>query len=426
MPCLRDPALPDPASALRGPVDILGQSYADLTQAFSDRFGKGEYHAGALFRSLYRKNQSVPSTLPEFADNPALAEKVAETFGFRLPEIVPTPGGPLRMGESAGSQTDGSAPGGDPTLRGPATSRGAAAYKFLLKLRDGLESESVIIPMRKYKSLCVSSQVGCRMGCNFCETAQMGYVRSLDAGEIVAQVMVARFVLGEPVENVVFMGMGEPMDNLDQVLQAVRILSDQRGLDIPQSSITVSTVGHVDGIRRLAALAAKSAAAESTAARGSHAGNPRSGFSRLHLAVSLNAPNDAIRSRIMPVNAKWPLSVLKEALRDYPLANKDDFLFMEYVLIPGVNDAREHALEVAEYLRGLRTCLNLIPYNPRHESPYARPSADSVKNFYRWATEAGQYCRIRGTKGDDSMAACGQLGNRALSRRRPGSGKTAP
>lgn len=373
------PLGPPGLAALSGPEDVYRLDYEGLVRAFGERFGKGEYHAGALFRSLYRRAESDPSALPEFAANPSLAAQVRAAFGAALPPVV---------GRS-----------GD--FPDPGRPSGGGAYKFLLRLKDGLESESVVIPMRQYKSLCVSSQVGCKMGCNFCETAQMGYLRSLTAGEIVAQVMVARHVLKEPVENLVFMGMGEPMDNLDEVLQAIRILSDQRGLDIAQSSITVSTVGHVDGIRRLARLAA---------------GPPPAGFSRLRLAVSLNAPNDAIRSRIMPVNRTWPLSELKAALQDYPLQRKGDFLFMEYVLIPGVNDAREHALEVADYLRGLKACVNLIPYNPRHESPYARPASGSTAAFYRWLMDAGQYCRIRGTKGQDSMAACGQLGNRALKR----------
>ncbi|MEO7427572.1 MAG: 23S rRNA (adenine(2503)-C(2))-methyltransferase RlmN [Fibrobacteria bacterium] len=362
---------------MTGPDDILRYDYTGLTAEFERRFGKGEYHAGALFRALYRRGESDPGALPEFAANPALAKSVRADFGYSLPPV-------------AGRSGD------------------ATAYKFLLKLRDGLESESVVIPMRQYKSLCISSQVGCKMGCTFCETAQMGYLRSLDAGEIVAQVMVARHVLKEPIANVVFMGMGEPMDNLDNVLQAVRILSDQRGLNIAQSAITVSTVGHVDGIRKLAALAQEP---------------PPHGFSRLRLAISLNAPNDGIRSRIMPVNRQWKLAELKTALREYPLAHKDDFLFMEYVLLAGVNDAREHALEVAEYLRDLRACVNLIPYNPRLESPFGRPDKEGVARFYHWLMEAGQYCRIRGTKGKDAMAACGQLGNRAL--KRTGSARTA-
>lgn len=118
----------------------------------------------------------------------------------------------------------------------------------------------------------------------------------------------------------------------------------------------------------------------------------------------------------MPVNIKWSMAELKQALLDFPLARKGDFIFMEYVLIPGVNDAREHALEVAEYLRGLTTCVNLIPYNPRLHSPYGRPEREGVVQFYRWLMEAGQYCRVRGTKGQETMAACGQLGNRALRR----------
>lgn len=363
-------------STLVGPDDILHYDYDGLVAEFGRRFGKGEFHAGALFRSLYRKGESDPGKLPEFAANPSLVESVRQAFKYELPPIV-------------GRSGDGD------------TRSRSETYKFLLRLKGGLESESVVIPMRQYKSLCISSQVGCKMGCTFCETAQMGYLRSLDAGEIVAQVMTARHVLGEPIENVVFMGMGEPMDNLDNVLQAVRVMSDQRGLNIAHSAITISTVGHVDGIRRLAKLAADT---------------PSGGFSRLRLAVSLNAPNDAIRSRIMPINRQWNLAELKSALRDFPLAKKSDFLFMEYVLLAGVNDTREHALEVAEYLRDLKACVNLIPYNPRLESPFGRPDKEGVASFYHWLMEAGQYCRVRGTKGNDAMAACGQLGNRALKR----------
>lgn len=375
-------------SPLVGTDDILRYDYDGLVAEFGRRFGKGEFHAGALFRSLYRKGESDPGKLPEFAANPTLAESVRQAFKYSLPPLVGRSG----AGDTGFQSESGS--------RGESGSR-SETYKFLLKLRGGLESESVVIPMRQYKSLCISSQVGCKMGCTFCETAQMGYLRSLDAGEIVAQVMTARHVLGEPIENVVFMGMGEPMDNLDNVLQAVRVMSDQRGLNIAHSAITISTVGHVDGIRRLAKLAAET---------------PSGGFSRLRLAVSLNAPNDAIRSRLMPINRQWNLAELKSALRDFPLARKDDFLFMEYVLLAGVNDSREHALEVAGYLRDLKACVNLIPYNPRLESPFGRPDQEGVASFYHWLMDAGQYCRVRSTKGNDAMAACGQLGNRALKR----------
>ncbi len=356
------------------PIDILGLPHDALCAEVGrlhGKPGKGEYHGDAVFQALYREGRLDPESLPEFQSNPVLARKVREAFSFELP--------PIRAREGDGD-----------------------TYKFLLSLKGGLESESVVIPMRKYKTLCVSSQVGCKMGCRFCETAQMGFLRNLTAGEIVAQVMVARHVLQEPIENIVFMGMGEPMDNLDNVIAAIRVLSDQRGFSIPRRCITVSTVGHVPGILRLAELADQQAP---------------EGLWRLRLAVSLNAPDDATRAAIMPVNGLWPLSELKEALRRWPLRHRDDFIFTEYVLIEGVNDGEEHAHALADYLKDLRSCVNLIPYNPRRDSPYARPSRERVSAFFNTLMGLGQACRIRGTKGDAAMAACGQLGNPALSRR---------
>ena len=355
-------------------LDLLGLSFEALSRELGllhERPGKGAFHADAMFKALYRDGVFDPASLPEFESNPALAQKAAGHFHFALPPL-------------AGKQGDGE------------------TFKFLLRLHDGLESESVVIPMRRYKTLCVSSQVGCKMGCRFCETARMGFVRHLTAGEIVAQVMTARHTLKVPVENVVFMGMGEPMDNFEAVLESIRILSDQRGLAIASKNITVSTVGHVPGILRLAAERLKD-----------------SSLRRLHLAVSLNAPDDEIRSAVMPVNRLWPLAELKQALLQWPLLHDDDFILAEYVLLEGVNDAPEHALRLAETLRGLKTCVNLIPYNPGLDGVYKRPSAERAAEFFKTLSDAGQYCRIRGTKGDSAMAACGQLGNRALGRRKP-------
>ncbi len=359
---------PDPAR-----LDLLAHDYAGLIREFRRRWGKGEYYSGAVFRQVFQSGKLDLDALPEFDKNPAFRATLRQNLGLNLPPLV-------------GKRGDGD------------------TYKFLLRLEEGMETESVIIPMRHYKTLCVSSQIGCKRGCVFCETAQMGFLRNLNVPEILSQVMVARHVLGEPVTNVVFMGMGEPMDNLDNVLQAIRIMSEQRGLSIPKSGITISTVGNITGINRLAELARTDTTV--------------GGFSRLRLAISLNAPNDEIRSQLMPINRLSPLADLKEALRAYPLAHRDDFFFMEYVLIPGVNDAREHALQVADYLRDLRTCVNLIPYNPRSESPFARATREEVERFYRWLMDAGQYCRVRGTKGQEAMAACGQLGNPALRRAR--------
>lgn len=287
--------------------------------------------------------------------------------------------------------------------------RDGPLIKFVQRTPDGLETESVIIPMwrkgRRWTTLCVSSQVGCAMGCTFCETAQLGRLRNLTAAEIVGQVVAARrlcdtaarhcgtAVLGcdAPLTNVVFMGMGEPFDNFDEVIQAVRVLTDPMGLSFGMSRITISTVGRVEGIRRLAAL----------------------GWRRVNLAVSLNAPNDEIRSRIMPINRAESMDELRRALLDYPL-RRCQFLMIEYVLIPGVNDAADHARQVAEYLRGIKCCVNVIPYNPRLNSPWPAPGEESVQRFLGRLQDAGQFCKKRITKGREYMAACGQLGNRAL------------
>ena len=273
--------------------------------------------------------------------------------------------------------------------------------KFVQRTADELEIESVVVPMQRthgvWRTLCVSSQVGCARGCVFCETGQLGLLRNLTVGEIVGQVVAAQRDFAGGIRNVVFMGMGEPLDNYENVIRAVRVLMDPNGLSLACERVTISTVGRVAGIRKLAQL----------------------GWRRLNLAVSLNAPNDEIRSRLMPHNRLEPMAALRDALLAYPLRNCQ-FFMMEYVLIPGVNDAREHAFEVAEYLRPLKCMLNMIPYNPRQDSPWPAPSEESVVQFMRWLTEAGQGCKRRITKGRDQMAACGQLGNRALARQRVG------
>jgi 23S rRNA (adenine2503-C2)-methyltransferase len=271
--------------------------------------------------------------------------------------------------------------------------------KSVQRTRDGLEIESVIVPMqrsrRSWRTLCVSSQIGCARGCLFCETGQLGLLRNLTPAEIIGQVAGAQRDFAGSIRNVVFMGMGEPLDNYDQVIQAVRVLLDPNGLSLAGQRVTISTVGRVAGIRKLAQL----------------------GWRRLNLAVSLNAPNDAVRSRLMPHNRLEPMTELRAALLDYPL-RKCQFFMMEYVLIPGVNDGREHALEVAEYLRPLKSVVNVIPYNPRHDSPWPAPTEATVVQFLAWLAETGQICKRRLTKGRQQMAACGQLGNRALARRR--------
>jgi 23S rRNA (adenine2503-C2)-methyltransferase len=225
------------------------------------------------------------------------------------------------------------------------------------------------------------------MGCRFCRTGKMGLIRNLNAGEIVEQVFAARHGLGFDVRNVVFMGMGEPLDNLDNVVQAIRVLEDQRGMDIARRYITVSTSGLIEGIDRLARL----------------------DDGPVNLAVSLNAPSDDIRSRIMPVNRNNPMAALKASLLRYPLRKKSSF-FMEYVLIEGINDRKEHARELARYLASLPVKLNLIAYNPTPESDLQAPSPEAYERFRSWLVADKIFVRRRGEKGGAIMAACGQLG----------------
>jgi len=297
---------------------------------------------------------------------------------------------------------------------------GLITRKFLLKLSAAhaapssrslplgvesapLETESVIIPMRKRHgishTLCVSSQVGCAMGCEFCETAQMGLIRSLTPDEIVAQWFAAKHHLGVNITNIVFMGMGEPLDNIDAVIGAIEILTDHSGPSIAMRRITVSTVGRLDGIARLREAA------------------NRPGWKQLGLAVSINAPNDEIRSRLMPINRAMPLSALIPALRAWPV-KKNSKICAEYVLIPGVNDQPEHADELAELLRDVPCCVNVIPYNPRRNSPWPAPQERDVTRFLDRLESRGQFCKRRKTKGRDSMAACGQLGNQRIRNRK--------
>jgi 23S rRNA (adenine2503-C2)-methyltransferase len=283
--------------------------------------------------------------------------------------------------------------------------------KFTLRLPDGLETESVVIPMyrgdRVTRTLCVSSQVGCAMGCGFCETAQMGLMRNLTSAEIVWQWFAARHRIenpfdggvGFPIKNIVFMGMGEPTDNMAAVLQAIRVLTDHHGPSIPAANITVSTVGRAEGVRELARFA------------------EAPGFRKLHVAFSLNAPNDRIRAEIMPITRAEPIARVLDALREWPV-HRNAVFCMEYVLIPGVNDAPEHCDEVCALLRGIKCSLNVIPYNPRRDSPWRAPTEEETAAFVARAIANGQFCKRRGTKGRNAMAACGQLGNERIRRRR--------
>jgi len=261
--------------------------------------------------------------------------------------------------------------------------------KFLLKYKDGLESESVVIPMESGITLCISSQVGCQRGCAFCETGRMGLLRNLSAAEIVSQVFFAQFCLKKPVRNIVFMGMGEPLDNFTEVKKAVEVLMDPGGFAFGPRRITISTSGVVDKIYAFI--------------EEMHPG--------IHLAVSVNAATNKIRNKIMPINKQWDMEKLKEVLLCYS-AHPRRSIFAEYVLLEGVNDTFEDAENLARYLQGLRVKVNLIPYNSQSRYPFAAPSFSCQEAFAKCLRERGYQVYFRHPKGREIMAACGQLGKR--------------
>jgi 23S rRNA (adenine2503-C2)-methyltransferase len=265
--------------------------------------------------------------------------------------------------------------------------------KLRLVTRDGHSIESVVIPDGEKTTQCISSQVGCAVDCQFCATAKLGLRRNLDPGEIVDQVYLARRLLAaaEPerrITNLVYMGMGEPLHNYDHVLTSLRILTEDKGVGLGQRRITVSTSGLVPKLERLGAEDV-----------------------RPNLAVSLNAPNDAIRDQIMPINRKWNIGKLLGALKAYPLEQRRRITF-EYVLLAGVNDSLADAAQLARLLRGIKCKVNLIPYNPHPEAPFRRPSAAAVAAFQQECRRLGLPTYLRTPRGDDIDAACGQLANR--------------
>ncbi|HCM26835.1 MAG: hypothetical protein A2Z99_20230 [Treponema sp. GWB1_62_6] len=263
--------------------------------------------------------------------------------------------------------------------------------KLVFAVRDGHRIESVSIPMHGgNRTLCISSQIGCARGCAFCETGRGGLERNLAASEIVGQVLSASLALGVRFRNIVFMGMGEPLDNLAEVAQAIAVLRDRRAFSYSIERMTVCTSGDAAGIRALAAL----------------------GLKRLNLSVSLNAARDELRSSLMPVNRSTPLASLAAALADYP-SRRNFVLVVNYCLLPGLNDSREDARAIAGFCSAVgRSLVNLIPYNPGSEPIAPSPTESEIGRFIGLLEAEGVPVRRRAGKGGAVMAACGQLGGR--------------
>lgn len=255
--------------------------------------------------------------------------------------------------------------------------------KYLFRLEDGQTIESVRIPMEGDRAtLCISTQVGCAMGCVFCHTGSFGLVRNLTAGEIVNQVCAA--MRDGTVNNIVLMGMGEPLHNLDNVVKALQVFYMREGLDFGPRKVTLSTAGLVPEMQELGRRI------------------------RVNLAVSLNATTDEVRNRLMPVNRRYPLKQLMAACRQYPLQPRQRITF-EYILIRDVNDSDQDARRLVKLLHGIKAKVNLIPFNEHDASPFRTPSEERISRFQGILLDRGMVAIRRASKGQDISAACGQL-----------------
>ena len=269
--------------------------------------------------------------------------------------------------------------------------------KYLLRIAGGHEVEAVYIPEENRGTLCVSSQVGCTLTCSFCHTGTQKLVRNLTPGEIVGQVMLVRDDLGEwpepgtpkdetrLVSNVVLMGMGEPLYNFDAVRDAMKVVMDNEGLSLSRRRITLSTSGVVPEIAKTAEEIG------------------------CQLAISFHATTDEVRDRLVPINKKWNIATLLDALRDYPRLSNSERITFEYVMLDGVNDSDEDARRLVKLIRGIPAKINLIPFNEWPGAPYRRSSWERIEKFADIVYKAGYASPIRTPRGEDIMAACGQL-----------------
>ena len=340
------------------PVELLGKS-ADELREFVVSLGEPAYRAGQIYRALYAERRFDFASMTNLPA--ALRARLAEEARITLPRIV-------RRFQSVD---------------------GSVRYLLSIGTEDAkpAQIEAVFMPKEKRQTICISTQAGCAVDCHFCLTAQLGLIRNLTAGEIVGQVLLA---LEEnrkeltPQTNVVLMGQGEPLLNYDATMAAVRILLDPKGIALAPRHVTLSTSGIVPGIERL----------------GQEKIRPK-------LAISLNASSDKQRDALMPINRKYPLEVLLEACRNYPLRPREHFT-IEYVLLGGVNDSPEDARRVVRLLAHIRAKVNLIPWNPG-ALPYRAPTADSIEAFKTNLLEKGVPAFVRYSRGQDVFAACGQL-----------------
>ena len=343
--------------------NLLGLD-ADGLERFFEAQGEKPFRARQVLRWVHQRRE------PDFAQMSDLAKdlraKLVATASVEAPQIV---------GDTAAA--DGT-------------------RKWLLKVDGANAVEAVFIPETNRGTLCVSSQAGCVLDCAFCSTGKQGFNRNLSTAEIVGQLWLANRLLegARPVTNVVMMGMGEPLLNLDNVIPALRLMLDDNAYGLSRRRVTVSTAGVIPGIDRLRDECP------------------------VALAVSLHAPNDALRDKLVPVNRKYPLAQLVKACNRYLDKAPRDFITFEYVMLDGVNDSDEHARELVALAGKVKSKFNLIPFNPFPRSEFKRSSPERIRRFADILARAGLTATTRKTRGDDIAAACGQLAGDVADRTR--------
>lgn len=336
------------------PLDLAGLEREEVGAAIAP-LGLPGFHGAQIFSWIHRRGAASFEEMTDLA-RPARA-RLRESFAIATPTLA------ARQTSSDGTT------------------------KFLLRLSDGRHIEAVYIPDTPAQTFCISTQVGCAMACAFCLTGKMGLVRQLTAGEIAGQVRVlaqATNLVDRPF-NVVLMGMGEPLHNYDATMKALRILGDARGLALPMKRVTLSTVGLIPALDRLA-------------------GEPEIP----NLAISLHATTDASRSELVPINKRYDLAALLKACERFPLKNRRRITF-EYVLLAGVNDSQEDARRLARLVGNIKAKVNLLPLNEAPGIPFKRPSDKDVDAFARTLADRGVRALVRKSRGRDIRAACGQL-----------------
>ncbi|MDO4619906.1 MAG: 23S rRNA (adenine(2503)-C(2))-methyltransferase RlmN [Lachnospiraceae bacterium] len=337
-------------------TDILSMTLPEL-KTLLEEMGEKPYRASQIYDWLHKKQAASWDEITTLSK--ALRGKLAEQTCLHAPEIRS-----LQVSAIDGTR------------------------KYLFRMHDGNYVESVWMSYHHGNSVCISSQVGCRMGCTFCASTIGGLTRNLTAGEMLSQIYAITRDTGERVSNVVVMGTGEPLDNYDSLVRFLRMLSDENGLNISERNITVSTCGLVPGILRL-----------------------KDEHLMINLALSLHAPNDELRRRIMPIARKYSLSEIIPALKTYYKANSRRLTF-EYSLIRDTNDTDECAAQIASLLRGMNCLVNLIPVNPVTETGYRETTPAGVQAFKKKLEKHGIHVTIRRELGRDIDGACGQLRKR--------------